>query len=96
MNELSEVVVALEDKVNNLLQEYSKLKTKNEELSYLVGSLQVNLKDKDAEILHMREKYRLTKVASALSGSDEGVRETKLKINSLVREIDNCIALMQG
>lgn len=96
MKELSEVVVTLENKVKLLVQEYAKIKTKNEDLSDLVEELQVKLKDKNAEILHLREKYQRTKVASALSGSDEGVRETKLKINSLVREIDSCIALMQG
>ena len=96
MIELSEVVVTLESKVNLLVKEYSVLKTKNEKLSDLVEGLQGNLKVKNAEILHLREKYQRTKVASALSGGDEGVRETKLKINRLVREIDSCIALMQG
>ena len=96
MKELSEVVVALEGKVNSLVQEYTKIKTKNEELFDLVEELQGKLKEKNAEILHLREKYQRTKVASALSGGDEGVRETKLKINRLVREIDSCIALMQG
>jgi len=96
MNELSEVVVALEGKVNLLVQEHTKIKTKNEELSDLVEELQGELKRKNAENLHLREKYQRAKVASALSGGDEGVRETKLKINRLVREIDSCIALMQG
>jgi glycerol-3-phosphate responsive antiterminator len=96
MKELSEVVVTLEGKVENLVREYKKIQTKNEELFNLVDELQGKLKEKNAEIVHLREKYQLTKVASALSGSDEGVRETKLKINRLVREIDSCIALMQG
>jgi len=96
MKELSEVVVTLESKVNLLVEEYTKIKTKNEELSALVEELQGKLKVKNAEILHLEGKYQRTKVASALSGSDEGVRETKLKINRLVREIDGCIALMQG
>ena len=96
MKELSEVVVTLDDKVNSLVKEYTKIKTKNEDLSCLVEELQGKLKEKNAEVLYLREKYQRTKVASALSGSDEGVRETKLKINRLVREIDGCIALMQG
>jgi len=96
MKELSEVVVTLQRKVNLLVNEYAKIKTKNEELSELIEELQGKLKAKNAEVLHLGEKYQRTKVASALSGSDEGVRETKLKINRLVREIDGCIALMQG
>ena len=96
MKELSEVVVTLQGKVNLLVNEYAKIKTKNEELSELIEELQGKLKAKNAEVLHLGEKYQRTKGASALSGSDEGVRETKLKINRLVREIDGCIALMQG
>ncbi|MCK5781071.1 MAG: hypothetical protein KAH10_00635 [Flavobacteriales bacterium] len=96
MKVLSEVVVTLEGKVDLLVREHQKIKDKNEELYALVEELQGKLKEMDVENLHLREKYQRTKVASALSGSDEGVRETKLKINHLVREIDSCIALMQG
>jgi len=96
MKELSEVVVNLENRVTLLVHEHEKIKLKNEEMLELVASLQAKLKAKNTEIEYLREKYQRTKVASALSGGDEGVRETKLKINRLVREIDSCIALMQG
>jgi len=96
MNELSEVVVTLESKIKLLVEEYTKIKTKNEELYSLVDELQGKLRERNAEVLHYKEKYQRTKIASALSGNEEGVRETKLRINRLVREIDSCIALMQG
>jgi hypothetical protein len=32
------------------------------------------------------------KMANSLLGGDENKRDTKLKINSLIREIDYCIA----
>ncbi len=32
------------------------------------------------------------KFANAMLGSDEYKRETKLKINSLIREIDKCVS----
>ena len=70
--------------------------TLESKVNLLVEELQGKLKVRNAEVLHLEGKYQRTKVASALSGSDEGVRETKLKINRLVREIDGCIALMQG
>jgi hypothetical protein len=38
------------------------------------------------------EKYESLKIANSLLGSDENNKETKLKINALIRDIDHCIA----
>jgi hypothetical protein len=38
------------------------------------------------------EKHETLKIANSLLGSDENNRETKLKINALIRDIDHCIA----
>ena len=35
--------------------------------------------------------YQLLKVAKTIEGSNESTRETKLKINALIRDIDKCI-----
>jgi hypothetical protein len=40
----------------------------------------------------LKAQYETLKIASSLLGSDENKRDTKLKINSLIREIDYCIA----
>ena len=44
------------------------------------------------EITEWTEKYETLKTVNSMLGSDENKRETKLKINSLIREIDQCIA----
>ena len=44
------------------------------------------------EIASWQEKFETLKYANSLLGSDENKRETKLKINALIREIDHCIA----
>ena len=44
------------------------------------------------EIEVLKKRYETLKIANSLLGSDENKRDTKLKINSLVREIDYCIA----
>ncbi len=38
------------------------------------------------------EKYEALKLASSMLGSDENKRETKLKINTLIKDIDHCIS----
>nr|WP_262497298.1 hypothetical protein [Flavobacterium columnare] len=40
----------------------------------------------------MKAELDAVKITNALLGSDEFKRDTKLKINSLIKEIDYCIA----
>lgn len=54
-----------------------------------------------AEILkqeneELRKKYEDLKVASSLSGDARNIRETRLYISRLIREIDRCIALLSA
>ena len=43
------------------------------------------------EIEDLREKCTSLKLANSMLGSDQHKRDTKLKINALIREIDQCI-----
>jgi hypothetical protein len=44
------------------------------------------------EIVSLKNQIDTLKMVNSLLGSEENKRETKLKINSLIREIDYCIA----
>jgi hypothetical protein len=48
-------------------------------------------KQQDAVIVDWKEKYETLKLTSSMLGSEDYKRETKLKINALIREIDHCI-----
>ena len=39
----------------------------------------------------IENKHQTLKIAKTIEGSKEDTRETKLKINALIREIDACI-----
>ena len=44
------------------------------------------------QLLEQREKqFNLLKIAKTIEGSDKSTRDTKFKINALIREIDKCI-----
>ncbi len=92
MSSLSEVVDSLEYKIAALLKQYKDVKQTRVALETELTALQQeNLRLK--EVLENREqKIKTLKTANALLGSNDYKRETKLKINSLVREIDACIA----
>ena len=91
MSNLSEIVDSLENRVGNLLQNYNKLK--NEKLK-LEKDLAVSKTEQDqckVEVEKWKEECNTLKLANSMLGSNEHKRETKLKINELVREIDKCI-----
>jgi hypothetical protein len=50
------------------------------------------IENQSTEIERVKSQYETLKMANSLLGSDENKRDTKLKINSLIREIDYCIA----
>jgi len=89
-----ESIHLLEDKLKNLLSNYEFLKEENQVLLQNNAELQVLLQEKEKQLEKQQKEYTLLKVAKTIEGSNENTRETKLKINALVREIDKCISLL--
>lgn len=92
MSNLSEIVDSLENRVGQLLNNHEKLKTANAQLEEEIINLKLKQQQFEQEIEALTEKNNSLKLANSMLGSDQHKRETKLKINALVREIDQCIA----
>lgn len=91
MSNLSEIVDSLESNIHKLLSYQQKLEQEKLHLEEEIGILNAdNLRLQD-EITAWSEKCDSLKMANSLLGSDQHKRETKLKINALIREIDQCI-----
>ena len=91
MNKPLEAIHLLEDKLKNLLSNYEFLKNENEILLQNATMYQQKLKEQQQLIEGQQQQYHLLKIAKTIEGSKENTRETKLKINTLIREIDKCI-----
>ena len=92
MSNLSEIVDSLENRIGKLLNKHEKLKKANAELEEELTVLKSKQQQFETEIEHWIEKCNSLKLANSMLGSDQHKRETKLKINALVREIDHCIS----
>ncbi|WP_417200795.1 hypothetical protein [Bizionia sp.] len=92
MSKIEETVNALENKINKVLHKQRLLKEANLKLQQELQSSQHMLQSHKIQIADWEEKYEALKMANSMLGSDENKRETKLKINALIREIDHCIA----
>jgi|TARA_B110001469_G_scaffold54079_1_gene52193 regulator of replication initiation timing len=91
MSNLSEIVDSLENRVGKLLQEHENLKNKKSKLEEEITVLMTQQDQYSKQIENWREECTTLKLANSMLGSNEYKRETKLKINELVREIDKCI-----
>jgi hypothetical protein len=91
MSKTLEAIHLLEDKLKTLLANYEFLKEENEILLENAGKLQLQLNMNQQTIAAQNKKHELLKIAKTIDGSNNSTRETKLKINALIREIDKCI-----
>jgi chromosome segregation ATPase len=92
MSDLSKLIDSLEVKFFKLNQKLVQLENKNKELQVLLEQSNQQNQTKDSEVASLREQIEKLKMVNSLLGSDENKRATKLKINSLIRDIDYCIA----
>lgn len=92
MNGLSELIDSLEVKFFKLNQKLVQLEKSNLELCEELLLSKKNQQAQSDEIVSLKNQIDTLKMVNSLLGSEENKRETKLKINSLIREIDYCIA----
>ncbi len=91
MSELNQIIDSIEIKFAKLIQKLNTLESSNNDLEKRLLRAEEAFKEKEKDLLILQTQYESLKLASSLLGSDENKRDTKLKINSLIREIDQCI-----
>jgi hypothetical protein len=95
MSNTLEAIHLLEDRLENLLSNYEFLKSENDVLLENTNKLQCKLLEKEQLLATQKKEYDLLKIAKTIDGSSSNTRDTKLKINALIREIDKCIIQLQ-
>ena len=92
MSVIAEIIDTLENKIEKLFNKINSLERKNQDLKIELTKSASTIQTQSREIEALKSQYETLKIANALLGSEENKRDTKLKINSLIREIDYCIA----
>lgn len=92
MRNIESIVESLELKIAQILKNLDALKTENRLLK-----TELDERQKQTEVyldsLNQKEvELEALKVASSMLGSSEDKRASKLKINALIRDINDCIA----
>ncbi len=91
MSEIVAVIGVLENKIEQLLNKIDHLKAHNDNLEQQLTQANNFIVSQKQEQNALTLQYETLKMANALLGSNDNKKEVKLKINSLIREIDYCI-----
>ena len=91
MSELNQIIDSIEVKFTKLMQKLDTLEASNNDLKTRLSKTEQILEQKTKDLEVLQIKNESLKLANTLLGSNENKRDTKLKINSLIREIDQCI-----
>lgn len=92
MSEIAGIIDTLEGRIKKLLQKIDALEAENEGLRDNAIKAMGTFESQSREIDGLKSANETLRMANSLLGSDDNKRDTKLKINSLIREIDYCIA----
>ena len=92
MSEIVEIIDTLEIKIKKLFIKIDSLEEKNQELQEELKNSAISNQNQMVIVAQLKNDFDTLKTANSLLGSEDYKRDTKLKINSLIREIDTCIA----
>jgi hypothetical protein len=91
MSNIEDIVDSLESKISKVLRKTELLKQTNLKLNEELEVSKREILTQKKLNADWEEKYEALKIANSMLGGDDNKRETKLKINALIREIDHCI-----
>ena len=91
MSELVEIVDSLENKISKLLHKLELLSQANKNLEEELVRIKNDHDIAKSSVLEWEEKYKSLKLVNTMLGSDKDKTEAKLKINTLIRELDYCM-----
>ena len=91
---MKNIVNNIEVKLGKLIAKYKQIREEKLVLQQENEGFVSVLKSKENEISELQEKIKLMNISKSVDTSKQEVKETRLKINEYVREIDKCIALL--
>ena len=92
MSKTESIVRSLELKFDKILKKFDQLENDNLILKKELDMLRQKKSDLDIKLKNSESDLEALKIASSMLGSNDDKRASKLKINALIRDINDCIA----
>ena len=83
-----------ETQLRHLIYLHDELKRENAKLKQILENEKLKNETLEAKYNELEVNYTNLKSATAISLNGSDVKETKLRLSKLVREVDKCIALL--
>ena len=93
---LNNLISNIEKKLSNLISSYENLKVKNLKLEDENKKLVSKIEDNSQVINSLNDKIKIMSISKSVDVSKNDIKQTKLKINEYIREIDKCIAQLNN
>ena len=93
---LNNLISNIEKKLSNLLSSYENLNDKNLKLKDENNKLISKIEDNSQIINSLNDKIKIMSISKSVDVSKNDIKQTKLKINEYIREIDKCIAQLNN
>ena len=85
---------SFETQLRHLIYLHDELKRENAKMKKLLENEKLKNEKVQAQYDELEVSYTNLKTATAISLNGSDVKETKLRLSKLVREVDKCIALL--
>ena len=92
MSKIETIVQTLEQNTNQIIDQIGLLQKENGAIKREIIDLKTQNKDQLLLLEEKQAEFDSLKIASSMLGSNEDKRASKLKINALIKEINDCIA----
>lgn len=93
MESAATLIAGIDYKVRKLISQVAKLEEENKVLNLKIEELNTTISGLEQQIEDQQNRMKVLKLAKSLN-KEESKTEVKLKINELLREIDNCVRLL--
>ena len=94
IEEEKKLLSTFEARLRHLIYIHDELKRENAELKKLLDMEKLKNEKVQAQYDELEVSYTNLKTATAITLNGSDVKETKLRLSKLVREVDKCIALL--
>ncbi len=95
MSDIDEHISRVNEKIQLLLKQYYTLQKENDKLKGELEQKRTNERNTQESVALLQQQVEIAKIASG-EGNKEIKTELEKRINTYIREIDQCIALLSN
>ena len=92
--EYNRLINRLNENIHSLILLYNKSIEENKKLKTELNNKTEKITILESELSELKTKYEKLKLAKTIEGTISETGDAKQKLNRIIREIDNCIALL--